>query len=963
MLDFKNKYLKYKNKYLELKKDKSILKGGDLPIIKDVYSVNIFTDKEMEKYMNPIYGYILTKNDLLLNLYKIYYYCGEINFFSDDDRSYFGSDNINHIQHMCKITNKVCRIIPGTIQPTIELMNYEPINYGRYIGLKYINNKLLKDLITINPGKNKTVINERLIKKQEVKDMLIKCIDDIRKYIPFFDDDKFSYQMILFCMFWVSNNENGISQYYEGIKEVFDLIQENVKDTITIPPLVLTRIENPNSFEKLLLKNDNPTFPEFKLFYQEKAKNFCTVSGIKNEYYPDCGEITALNLINLIIYTQENFDITKLGNSPIPELIEFYSVFNNFDEISNKHKFKDIFGQNLNARDAWSYLIINYANFNLKFVKSCKLGLSFEINSGLSCDVTTSNLLQLIKNLLGIQKWEDLIKDNITNIVDKTINGVGSIIVKNKIFGEFEIHCKKFHYYIKNNNIHTPVTTLNPHLFTEEQINDYDILKKKNVAGYPKYNNLENLLKYTIDYNILLGMSSNRYLSKSIIMICLAIEKFSILQININLNIKEVNDFIYYNYYKTKKINDSLLDNHNFFCNDFSFYNNMPFLLNKKIEINPEIVNLDLSPLSCLEKLDYPFLSNLKNLTNIDLSPLSNITKISKNFLFNSNKLKNINLSPLSKISIIEDFFLAKNLNLEKIDLSPLKNIVSVENDFLLGCEKLTSVNLEPLHRIKYIKRGFLNNCISLKQINLLPLVNIEQVEGWFLYKCINLQQINLKPFYKINTIKEYFMCNCNSLTEIDLYPLQNVNLIEGNFMCNCENLNKIDLFPLSNVISIGNTFLYNNILTKIDLSPLNKINKFNSHFLVLSKNLIELDFSTFININEIDDDFLNNCSKLKKINLSGFKQVKIIKNNFINNCHSLEEINLSYLINVVEIGINFLQGCSSLSNYDLRPLVKLKSIGNNILNKQRNFRLNTIYLTQEQRYMIKTTNTSIFFI
>ncbi len=959
MINFKIKYLKYKNKYLELKKEKNILIGGDLPIIKDVYSVNKFTDKEMEKYMNPIYGYILTKNNLLLNLYNIYYYCGEKNFFSDADRSYFGCENINHVQYMCKITNKVCRIIPGTIQPTIELMNYDPINYGRYICLKYINNKLLKDLIRINPDKNKIVINERLIKKQEVKDMLIEYIDNIRKYIPFFDDDKFSYHIILFCMFWVSNDENGISQYYEGIQEIFDLLQENVKDTI--PPLVLSRIENPDSFEKLLL-NNNQKFPEFKLFNQEKAKNFCTVSGKKKVYYPDCGEITALNLINLTIYNNENFDITKLGNSPIPELIQFYSVFNNFDKISNKYELKNIFGQELNARDAWSYLIINYANFNLRFVKSCNPGHSFEINSGLSCNVTTSNLLQLIKNLLGIQKWEDLIKDNITNIVDKTINGIGSIIVYNKIFGEFEINCKKGHYYIINNNTKKPDTNVNLRLFTEEQINEYIILKKIYKSGYPKYNNLENLLKYTVDYNILLGMSSNSYLSKSIIMICLGIEKFSIFNLKINLSIKEINDFIYYNYFKTKKIDESLLDNHKFLCSDFSFYTNMPFLLNK-IEVNSEIVNLDLSPLSFLEKLDYPFLSNLVNLTNIDLCPLSNLTKICKYFLYNCSSIKNINLSPLYKISIIEDYFLSRNLNLEKIDLSPLINIVSVENFFLDSCAKLISINLEPLHRIKYIKNGFLINCISLKQINLLPLVNIEHVEGSFLYNCKSLQKINLKSFNKINRINEYFMYNCASLTEIDLYPLQNVNLIEKYFMCKCKGLTEINLYPLQNVNSIGDNFLYYNNLTKIDLSPLNKINRFNRNFLVESQNLIELDFSTFININEIDDDFLNNCSKLKKINLSGFKQVKIIKNNFINNCLSLEEINLSYLINVVEIGINFLQGCSSLRNYDLRPLVKLKSIGNNILNKQRNFSLNVIYLTQKQRDMIKTTNTSIFYI
>jgi hypothetical protein len=87
MLNFKNKYLKYKIKYLQLK---NIQTGGDLPIINDVYSVNKFTEIEMEKYMNPIHGYILSANELLSNLYNINYYCSDRLIFSDAQKTYFG---------------------------------------------------------------------------------------------------------------------------------------------------------------------------------------------------------------------------------------------------------------------------------------------------------------------------------------------------------------------------------------------------------------------------------------------------------------------------------------------------------------------------------------------------------------------------------------------------------------------------------------------------------------------------------------------------------------------------------------------------------------------------------------------------------------------------------------------------------------------------------------------------------
>jgi hypothetical protein len=366
MLNFKNKYLKYKIKYLQLKKCKNIQTGGDLPIINDVYSVNLFTDMEKEKYMNPIHGYILSANELLSNLYKINYYCGDTLNFTEPQKTYFGIENIRHIENVLKIVDKTCRRIPGNIQPTIELMKKEPIDYGRYIGIKYINNKLLKDkdnnkLISFNPEKqNKIVINEKIIVDERVKQTLIGYIDDIRKYIPFLDDDKFSYHIILFCMIWVANNDGGIVQYYRGIKEVFDLIRTNLKkDFVPDSPISieLTRIENPNSFENYLLKNniEKLKYPEFKLYNQEYAKHFCI--SLRNENYPDCGEITALNLINLLIFNGSVFDISLLPSSSLPELVEFYRVFTNFNLISDINYKPEIYGQQLNARDAWSFLM------------------------------------------------------------------------------------------------------------------------------------------------------------------------------------------------------------------------------------------------------------------------------------------------------------------------------------------------------------------------------------------------------------------------------------------------------------------------------------------------------------------------------------------------------------------------------------------------------------------------------
>ena len=57
-MDFYTKYLKYKNKYLQLKSlQMKSLYGGDKPIINNISMINLFTDADMEKFLNPIYGY------------------------------------------------------------------------------------------------------------------------------------------------------------------------------------------------------------------------------------------------------------------------------------------------------------------------------------------------------------------------------------------------------------------------------------------------------------------------------------------------------------------------------------------------------------------------------------------------------------------------------------------------------------------------------------------------------------------------------------------------------------------------------------------------------------------------------------------------------------------------------------------------------------------------------------------
>ena len=139
-MSYYEKYLKYKKKYLDLKNLlnlQNIQKGGDKPIIRNIDRINLFTNPEMEAYLNPIYGLILSNTGFIPNLYHLY----KSGFIEPPDKMY----------NYATLINKVCNEITGSIQPTNEIRSLKPIDFGRYIGLKYVNMQL--GLITISESK------------------------------------------------------------------------------------------------------------------------------------------------------------------------------------------------------------------------------------------------------------------------------------------------------------------------------------------------------------------------------------------------------------------------------------------------------------------------------------------------------------------------------------------------------------------------------------------------------------------------------------------------------------------------------------------------------------------------------------------------------------------------------------------------------------------------------------------
>ena len=845
------KYLKYKNKYLQLK---NIQIGGDKPFISNINAINLFTDPDMEKYLNPIYGLIMCESGYIINNYYLR-----------------KSELINTPESI--LIKKISNSIPGSIQPTNDIINIiKPIDIGRYIAIKYINKKTgfisisKTGRYTFGPftpdTPNGKILGDYILKINNVKNLKINTLG------------KNYFHILLYCLWWIANNDEGIEEYYKGINDVFQIFNEQleekyyINDTFRptsnestlenknekmIPSSVArnesvsgeptsneSTLENKNgkmipssvarnepvsgepttkepspkqlNFEKIIFKITNKPF---KIFNQEHAEDFCDNS---EETYPDCGEVTARNLINLICFNENKFDIGILeGFGAIEELKEYYSVFSNFDLQSSTYRMT-IYGYQLNARDAWSKLIISYANTNLALKKSCKdKNQKFELTSGLALDGQRSNFLQLIKNLLlEIEDFSSIKTSSIESINDNTTDGFGIIEIEHKIYDEIVIHCLDGHYYMhfkhniedieynhlepeKQNILNTLLNkSLDSNNYIDNKFNSELLVEKLNESGELnkecELNNLkEKLFELSITDQYDIYVRRRIYIDVDKGYFNNIVERLN----NIEKYIEQLEQYTYY-------------------CNDFIFLEKIPLLKH----LNVKLQNIDI--------------------TNIDLKPLSNIVSIGDYFLIECSSLKNIDLTPLSKLESIGDYFLNECSSLIEIKLPKSSKITSIGYNFLSECIMLKNIDLTPLSKLESFEYKFLSKCIMLKNIDLTPLSKLESIGDYFLNECSSLIEINLSQ--NIKSIGNNFLDKCIMLENIDLTPLLNLESIGNRFLYKCNSLKKIDLPPLSNLKSIGDDFLAECImLENIDLTPLSKLESIGEYFLDGCSHLIEI--------------------------------------------------------------------------------------------------------------------------
>jgi len=868
-MNYYAKYLKYKNKYMQLKLQSQL--GGDKAYIKDedIKLINRFTNPIMEQYLNPIYGLFMCYSGFISNIW----FLNNSGFDFDnlqDNLQFLGATSVD-INNIYNKNNDIIHVIKkciiGTndydVRPTKFLRNIDPSKFGKYIAIKYINKS--SNILKYNINRKGTYTFDNINSKDKEKDKdnvktlaeVIIAFGEFKFILEEKYNDEIYFHILLFCFWWVSNNISGIEAYYNGIKDIFTIVNNYIiKDEDKFYIKINSNDLSPNSeatnssssnseatnpsFEEIIYKL---TYEPFKIYAQGTPKNFCSPANQNKGTYPDCGEVVARNLINLLCINDNKFNIDYLEKfEAIPVLKDYYKIFNNFeiqsdeDDLAshylkcqtylfNTDLFEKLKGLNLNARDAWSYLIIFYdiVHNNNEFAEECKFEsniIKYNLNGGLSKDKNIPNFLQLIKNLLPkIENWGNLHDFNPKiNIIENTINikGVGKICISHSDYNncEFIIDCQEGHYDIKI--IKPPFVINNIDTFNEIKQKKINILKYNNISynnilwikinsdliqGYFNSNESDDLLDNLLYKLLLTNQYSNDTRNRF---------EINITSGNVQCIIKNVYNLNntklkYYNNINNTTQIDKLIVNYKrmnqftYISDNFNFVKLINLKTVNSILNQPHLLEtIDLSPLLEIESIGRYFLYGCNNLKNIDLSSLLKVTSIGFNFMADCNKLQTITLPP--NITSIGNKFMYKCFGLESIDLSFLSNLTSIEHIFLYYCNSLTTIILPP--NITSIGNYFINECTSLESINLPP--NITSIGNYFMDHCRSLESINLPS--NITSIGNYFMNNC-TLESIDLSSLSNLTSIKDHFMINCKWLKTI-ILP-SNITSIGNNFIY----------------------------------------------------------------------------------------------------------------------------------------------------------
>ena len=896
-----------------------------------------------------------------------------------------------------KFILKISAVVPPNVKPNKAIMQYlTPYIYGRYIAILYFYINLTDENIqTFHTSIKKTaadlkrdsleILSHRVYKKltEELNEEIgtkipqARKLDLLKNFLNVVKDkdtkakdksgieedelkpSKEMFHILLYCVWWISDDIEGIREYYRGVNATFDRINRAMsKDGIKFPIMNIkperegeekkghgqqsssssSSLQEEVSFERIV---EEIVYKPFKVINYGRVNSFRNVDS--GPIYSDCVETTMRNFINLILFDGAKFNLEILSKNKVNEnTIKYYETFTSFDsQMSNDTQL--IYGKRLNAKDAWSYLIIHHAKENIDFRNG-----TYEVTSGcMNHDNSKTNFIQLLQNLLSpVMITPENIKEKLPELNpfiksvedpnDAFKKGLGVINI-DYLSSEYIVTFTfvKGHSYAEIKHSEAKVKKIKDKCERTYKGNNYIIyLFGPDSRSRFKNVNKENYLrfKYTSD-DLVYGYNIDRRKDNKFLELLsselgnpdargrVKIRAYNAMELKDKLrfiNDKSVNDFLY--------VSDK-----------FDFVYEIPHLtsLNHTFHdtaydhVEGYTEKIDLTPLRQLTSIGNCFLEDYEVLSKIDLSPLTNVTSIGHSFMSGCSSLESINLSPLTNLKTIGHDFMSSCNELTSIDLSPLINVTSIENGFLKNCSKLNSIDLSPLSNVTSIGHFFMKECMELETIKLSPLTNVTTIGHFFMEKCPKLKAIDLSNLKNVISIGDGFMKECKVLNIIDLSPLEKVTSIGINFMESCDGLDTIVSSPLENVTLIKDGFLKEcRGLKTIDLSFLKNVTSIGNDFMKECRSLKTIDLSPFTNVTSLGERFLDDCRSLETIDLSPLKNITSIRNFFMNDCRSLKTIDLSPLKNLTSIEKAVMNDCNNLQTIKIDDLPELKKIG-----------------------------------
>jgi hypothetical protein len=888
-MNYKYKYQKYKNKYLELVKQK----GGNLPLDNYLKNINLFEiGTDIEKYLNPFYGYIWINYGVINNYYRFY-------------NEY--SENNNYISYLI---HRTFFMIGNTILPTKKLDEINIEDYAQLLGNLF----LLKN-DTIFVSLMELLYNLNLFDKNNNE------INDLSDFLNVY---KINFKEILDIKYYEEYNE----EYNEENNE--KKFNEKYKEEINIDNLItklLKNIEDKHSKNiintiNLLKKNIND------LLNKKKIKNKIFKIGIINEKIIYDNFLTNINifywLLSLLFYKLSNKEKIKIYYEEINKILpENNKIIINSDYIEDNYTFDDLntdilseeklYEERKNINNYMSYAIIMLKKIynvpiNLYTQKFTKTYYCNKIYS--DCGETT------LRNFINVITY-DFVTDSFN--LDKLNILKPNIKLKEyyKVFNNFqkqnnddityEIFCKK----------------LNP-----RDAWDFVISNMPNV----NYNNFCDDLYKTYKYEIKSGLSKPNSETELPIN-----NMFQVLK-NLFLNISSWNSF---------EINDiKIIDNLdekneiNIIVDKYSYIwkfmtKHYDFIFHKNNTTNNIVF---------FEKYSiYKFYENIYTINNYDILnkkysnwyyfKLKNDDDILNFFNTSSNFLTDETYTKIFEYILMN--FDNDKLSRTTVDMLKVKNFISNNLYIFNDIEYYTNKNT--LHYIKKINTKLKFNTINLKKIiNKIPclasLTFSEQTDEEFYVfsnKLINLtfdknfnsyvdldNLINLTHLtFGDNFNKELKLDNLINLTHLTFGTKINVPI-------NLDNLNNLTylscnsyIYGFNNLTKLTNLILSGFFNQNLDLSNLTNLTNLTLHVnetINLDK-LINLQTLTFGNyFNKVVN--LDNLTKLNTLTFGyDFNQPvnleKLINLNILTFGHDFNQsVNLETLINlnILTFGNNF---------------------------------------------------------